>query len=743
MRIAWLSPLPPMASGIADYSYDLLPLIARRADVDVVCPAPRRRGRLQVPEGVTWIEPEAFAARGYDAVFHHLGNNPLHEFVHEWALARPGVAVFHDFVMHHLVDHMTAQGPRDPVRYRRMLEREYGDTGRALSRLRFAKVHSEFEKFLWPMSGHLARASRALVAHSEYVREQLEDVAPGVPVTVIRHYAQRPPPSVAGVGREEARRRLRLPRVAFLVGHFGFVTRPKQPAAVLGGFASLLAERPDALLLLVGADHTGGALPLLSQRYGLEGHVVPTGFVDLELFSLYLRAVDAVINLRYPSAGESSGTVTRAMTEGRAVIVNDVASFAELPRDVALKVEVDGDQREQVGAHLRRLAEDPAFRERLERAAHDYAATELDPERAADAYVDVARRVAAEGATQGRVGRVNEPARAVTARWGSAPALPEVRGGADPGDPANALPLREQLAPFVDWLTGQTLPPSGAGVALDVVYRLLLRRPVEEAALRSSLLSLAAGDATRADLVRWVVESREFREIELVEKRLNRIRLAPGPWTVAREAPEGAGTTERVVEIPWVLSRYAGEPRVLDLGYAFASGYYLTALTGLRIPELHGVDWSAAPVPAMLRTRADLRALPYRDGVFDAVLCISTIEHVGLDNTRYGMTPVDGASGAEIALREAARVLRPGGRLLITVPFGAPMDESWFVQFDTARWERLIAATTLRETERALFHLTEHGWMPVEDVESAERLLYGVNAPAARAVLCAELRTPA
>src|SRR5213076_3390171 len=163
------------------------------------------------------------------------------------------------------------------------------------------------------------------------------------------------------------------------VGHFGFITRPKQPGAVLGGFAHLARKRPDALLVMVGQDTTGGGLGRQVGR-----------FVDLERFYLYLKAVDAVINLRYPSAGESSGTFARALAEGRATIVNDYGSFAEVPLDVALKVEVDGDQTREVGEHLVHLASDEAFKVEVEAQARRYASTVLDPIRCRDLYLAVA-----------------------------------------------------------------------------------------------------------------------------------------------------------------------------------------------------------------------------------------------------------------------------------------------------------------------------------------------------------------
>jgi glycosyltransferase involved in cell wall biosynthesis len=375
-----------MASGIADYSYELLPKVAEAATVQVVSPRAKWPRRLRVPRGISRLDPGAVREGAHDAVFYHLGNNPFHEFVYEAALARPGIAVFHDVVMHHLIEHRAESGPRWPE-YRALLEREYGDTGRRLSRLRMDWIHTDFEKFVFPLTAHVARAASAIVVHSQDSADVMRQVAPDLPVWVIPHHASGTP---ATLSREAARARLGLPRHAFLVGHFGFVTRPKQPAAVIGGFERLANVRPDARLLITGADHTGGGLDKLVRSHGLEGKVIKAGYVDLDRFSLYLDAVDATINLRYPSAGESSGTFARALAAGRAAIVNDLGSFAEVPDTVALKVDVDGDQAAQVGAHLIRLAQDPEFRSTQERAAREYARTVLDPRRCRDLYLQVA-----------------------------------------------------------------------------------------------------------------------------------------------------------------------------------------------------------------------------------------------------------------------------------------------------------------------------------------------------------------
>jgi glycosyltransferase involved in cell wall biosynthesis/SAM-dependent methyltransferase len=732
VRLAWFSPLPPMASGIADYSSELLPLMRERAVVDVYCPRPRRFRRPQVPPGMRLIDPALYEGRSgdYDAVLYHLGNNPQHEFVYEAALRRPGITVFHDFVMHHLIAHMMVEDGRQPTRYAGLLRREYGNAGLRLADLRYQGVATEYEKFLFPLNRHVAEASKAIVVHSEDSADRMRQIAGGVPVRVIPHHAGRPPGGLEGLDRASARRALELPSDAFLVGHFGFITRPKQPAAVLGGFARLAAAHPRALLVMIGADNTGGGLDRHIRKLGLEGRVRMAGFVDLRRFYLYMKAVDAVVNLRFPSAGESSGTFARALAEGRPVIVNNLGSFSEVPPDVALKVEIDGDQAKEVGDHLLRLADDLEYREAIERRARAYAATVLDPSRCRDLYLDVARLVSRDSASgpappSGRQDR------------------PPIAGGADVRDPALAMPVHRESLPGIDALTARTLPPSGAAVELDLLYRLLLRRPAEEPALRSAQLALAAGEETRAGLVRRIVGSREFREIELIEQTLARLRREGGVFSLRPGDTLGPDTTERVVEVPWVLSRWRGEPRVLDAGYAFASDTYLTALLALPIQCLHGVDAAARPVRGMLRSRGDLRALPYREEAFDLVLCVSTIEHVGRDNTAYGLGGPPRAQGDLAAVREIERTLARGGRALVTVPFGRAEVRPEFVQYDPPGWDALVSATRLVVEERQAYRLTGRGWELCEDVEEMAMLRYGDDgAPAARGVLCAALRKP-
>jgi SAM-dependent methyltransferase len=229
------------------------------------------------------------------------------------------------------------------------------------------------------------------------------------------------------------------------------------------------------------------------------------------------------------------------------------------------------------------------------------------------------------------------------------------------------------------------------------------------------------------------------REAEIIDAELIR---GMTPWNDFADPGATARKTERVVEIPWVVSRIGSPQRLLDVGSTFAPRVYTRALARRDIGELHGIDLSPGTVPGLTMTQADIRHMPFPDAHFDVVVCISTLEHIGHDNTRYATGERDAAGQGETALGEMERVLRPGGRLLVTVPFGESGDYGWFTQYDIATWTHLVGSTALQSEERDLYRLTVGGWMRClpQDVPHGRYKQHG--APAATAVLCAVLTRP-
>jgi SAM-dependent methyltransferase len=199
----------------------------------------------------------------------------------------------------------------------------------------------------------------------------------------------------------------------------------------------------------------------------------------------------------------------------------------------------------------------------------------------------------------------------------------------------------------------------------------------------------------------------------------------------------GLGLDERCVEYPWLFAqRPAGE--LLDAGstlnHSFVLDRLLPMVAGLHIVTL-AYEGLAFPERGVSYVYGDLRRLPHRDGVFDTVASLSTLEHVGMDNSRYGGggRDIDPAEERRRAVQELRRVTRPDGRLFVSVPYGRYEDHGWIEQFDAERVAELAAG--LSDAVVAVYAYGPGGWQ-VSSLEEAATSRFSDHVPAAAAVAC-------
>ena len=132
MRLAYFSPLPPSKSGIADYSAELLPYLAKGADITVfVEQADELRLNRHQPDYAVQSAAhfdEINSHTPFDLCLYHQGNNPYHEFIYERALQTPGLLVLHEHCLHHLIAWRTL-GRQDENGYWDELFYAYGRLG--------------------------------------------------------------------------------------------------------------------------------------------------------------------------------------------------------------------------------------------------------------------------------------------------------------------------------------------------------------------------------------------------------------------------------------------------------------------------------------------------------------------------------------------------------------------------------------------------------------------------------------
>ena len=373
LKVAFFSPLPPSRSGIADYSAALLEELKKLVDVQVFS-----------------SRPAAFNPEHFDIALYQVGNNVHHDFCYEMALDYPGVVVVHEANLHHLVADITIKrGDWDA--YMSAVEHEGGPDALAYARrVRGLEVGPDYEGL--PMLRRLLDRSKAAVVHSRCVETELRTAGFSGAVARIPHGAWIPAAS-----RSDFRDRLGIDEVTPLIGIFGFLKPYKRIAESLRAFRRLVRVHPTARLILVGEPHPELQLQSLIQSLGIASHVRTLGFRPIEEFVGYVAACDIVLNLRYPTVGENSGTLMRALGLGKAVIVSDVGSFSELPSSICLKAPVDATEEDHLFEYLNLLVSRPDARRTLGAQARKWVETECTWPHVAQRYADFLERVARNG----------------------------------------------------------------------------------------------------------------------------------------------------------------------------------------------------------------------------------------------------------------------------------------------------------------------------------------------------------
>jgi len=364
VRLAYASPLPPVRSGVSEYSRDLLPHLKELAEVRLFA-APPATGLVA---GLPVEVPEALAAGDVDVAIHHVGNNTHHRFAHELAQRVPGIVVLHDLVLHHYyIEETLGQGR--PDEYVDLMREIYGEAGDAAALARVHESSSETDYFCFPLFERLAVGSRGIIVHNQRAARMVRERIVGLPVTVvpmgIPEASEDPLPE-----RATARRDLGISPSSFVIGSFGFTTPIKAEA----------------------------------RRLGIADRVILTGYVDYQSVKRWSAATDVFLNLRYPTAGETSASLLRLLGWGRTVIVSDFAQFRELPDHVVLRASVE-DQREipELAELMVLLAGDSSLRRGFGRRAAAHVAEKHTLEAAARAYVDFASEVVRRPASVGRM----------------------------------------------------------------------------------------------------------------------------------------------------------------------------------------------------------------------------------------------------------------------------------------------------------------------------------------------------
>lgn len=389
-RLAYISPLPPMRSGIADYSAELLPALAKHYEIEVIV-AQEDVDDAWIAQHIPVRSVEWFAEniKSFDRVLYHFGNSEFHRHMVALLGDIPGVVVLHDFYLSGALHYMSANG------YPRGIFEEHLFKSHGYAALIDKKNANSDADVIWkyPCSRFVFEDGLGTIVHSAnsarlayqwfgLSRERL---------AVIPHMREL----AASQDRSAARKSLDLPENGFVVCSFGMLGPTKLNHRLLSVWlGSEMAKTDQCRLVFVGENQNGEygeQIQSLINNHPNGKSVSITGWVDQEGFRSFLSAADVGVQLRALSRGETSGTVLDCMNYGLATIINANGSMADINDASVWKIPDDFTDQQLLEA-LHKLWEDEDLRKRIGNKAKAVIKDEHDPQKCADQYKEALER---------------------------------------------------------------------------------------------------------------------------------------------------------------------------------------------------------------------------------------------------------------------------------------------------------------------------------------------------------------
>ncbi|WP_379988885.1 glycosyltransferase [Dokdonella soli] len=386
-KLAVFTPLPPERTGIANYSAELLPELAKRFTIDIYTTAEYTDDfRLSPNFRIRPWQEFAECADRYDGVIYQIGNSPFHVPMFDLLEDHPGIVVLHDFFLSSAYAWLDQHGGR-PGSFARELEHCHGAIAlRSLADLGIAEA-----KRIYPCSRRVVERSLGIIAHSPGIHALLAKYGGAHlarPIRVIPHLRTLRP-QLARADCVALRSRLGYADGDWVVCSFGFIADTKLSDRLIEAMVVSGLQHDRSVHLVFVGELDGGKygelVRELVRNSAMAERIRITGFVDTGEYNDYLGVADVAVQLRTHSRGETSGAVLDCLAHGLPTVVNAHATMNDYPSEVVLRIGEAADTAE-LSTALRQLREDPLAAHALGKAGRAHIGKEHAPAKVAVDY---------------------------------------------------------------------------------------------------------------------------------------------------------------------------------------------------------------------------------------------------------------------------------------------------------------------------------------------------------------------
>lgn len=353
-RLAWVSPMPPEKTGIADYSYTLLDDLSRHYEVTVITDSDQFSSGSLRCYSVNWLKKNGWR---FDRICYHIGNSPFHREIRECLKLWPGAVVLHEIFLGDLEFSFESWMGAPNQRWMKELYFTHG-YGALVEAEGVGQPHRHLRNY--SCNGSLLHRALGVIVHSQHAAQLVAEQT-GQTSSLVVEQVPMARKIQALPDRQEARDKLGLNNDDILVCSFGMTGASKFTREIAEAWHNFSHDCSScSTLAFVGSssvDSYGTEIKALLQEPRYVGRAFITGWISTDLYSTYLAACDIAVQLRSLSRGETSAAVLDCLCAGIPAIVNRLGSFSELPEDSVLMLPAAPD-RHDLEAALRELCLD-------------------------------------------------------------------------------------------------------------------------------------------------------------------------------------------------------------------------------------------------------------------------------------------------------------------------------------------------------------------------------------------------
>lgn len=352
--LLYASPFPPMESGISDYSVKLVEALAQKFDItlysdnyDIDCK--ELMAFPVVKHGVDNIEFDK-----YDYVLYNMGNShEYHSYIYEEAIKHPGVVIQHDFVIFHFICGYYRDTKK--IIYSTLYSKFGLD---AFTTFKNAVKDEGFTIDLaskLPLNDEILKSGNRFICHSNYSRDKIIETGYVKPENIgkINHIALLDEDEKY-IPKEELYKKFGICENDLLIISLGNIV-PTKKNDLICKVIKEISKKIDKKICYVMVGRGDCA-----DEYLEDGLIYKTGYTELDEFNSFAKYADIIVNLRFPTLGETSGVILRCLQMGKPIITNNGGWFSELSEDIVSKIELDNIEKNLSDKLLELVSDDEA-----------------------------------------------------------------------------------------------------------------------------------------------------------------------------------------------------------------------------------------------------------------------------------------------------------------------------------------------------------------------------------------------